>query len=121
MDKERATWIRCFSILCHTCNISFLKLLAKMDGSYICSDEATLKRDCMDVARFLVRTKCSIVLNESFSVQINDEVFRIKMVEDYHAPLRIGVRNKHECSNKSEIDSDSDSSWGTNKVGGHED
>lgn len=46
----------------------------------------------MDVVGFLVRTRCLIVLNEYFSVNINEEAFRIKMIKDSHAPLRIIVK-----------------------------
>ncbi|KAL5073177.1 hypothetical protein RYX36_012161, partial [Vicia faba] len=54
----------------------------------------------MDVARFL----------------INDEVFRIKMVEDYDALLRITVRNREACSTKGGEISDSDGPWGSFKA-----
>lgn len=43
-----------------------------------------LKSDCMDVARFLVRTGCAMVLNETFNIKINEETFRIEMTEDSH-------------------------------------
>lgn len=45
----------------------------------------------MDVARFLVRTKYSLMLNETINVEINDHVYRIKMVEDMHGPKHIFI------------------------------
>lgn len=43
----------------------------------------------MDVARILLKKKFSIVLNETYNIGIKDDVFRIKVVEDHHRPLRI--------------------------------
>lgn len=43
----------------------------------------------MDVARILVRTKRILVLNEAFNVKINGDVFRLKVIEDSHGPLRV--------------------------------
>lgn len=63
----------------HAWNLSFFEMLANTIGKYICSDDNTLKGKCMDVARFLVKTICVMVLNESFNVLINGETFRIKM------------------------------------------
>lgn len=46
----------------------FFELLAKTVGKYICVDEKTLKRECMDVARIMVQTNCAVVLTENFKV-----------------------------------------------------
>lgn len=53
---------------------------------YVCSDDETREQVKMDVARILVRTKYSMVLNETFNMEINDNIYRIKMVEDMHEP-----------------------------------
>lgn len=37
----------------------------------------------------MVRTKYILVLNETINVKINDDVFRIKVVEDSQGPLRV--------------------------------
>lgn len=57
------TWLRCYSIPYHTWNYSFSELLANSVGKYICADDNTLKGDCMDAAKFLVRTNFVVVLN----------------------------------------------------------
>lgn len=49
----------------------------------------------MDVARFMVRTNCVVVLNESFNVLINGVSFRIKMTEDSYGPLCILAKDQH--------------------------
>lgn len=56
---------------------------------YVCSDDETREQVKMDVARFLVRTKYSMVLNETFNMEINDNIYRIKMVDDMHEPKYI--------------------------------
>lgn len=80
VDRERVTWIICFGIHCHAWNTPFCEFLAKMVGMFICSDDNTMKLECMDVARFLVRTRCTLTLNETFKIKINEEVF-IKVVK----------------------------------------
>lgn len=55
-------------------------------GVYICSDEETSKLLKLDMARFLIRMKSSMVLNQVINVEINEHVYRIKMVEDMHGP-----------------------------------
>lgn len=51
-------------------------------GKYMCLDDNTKNQISMGASRFMVRTKYILVFNETFNVQINDEVFRIKVVED---------------------------------------
>lgn len=46
----------------------------------------------MDIVRILVTTY-SLVLNETFNVEINDNVFSVKLVEDMHGPKRTVVPN----------------------------
>ncbi|KAI5413648.1 hypothetical protein KIW84_057994 [Lathyrus oleraceus] len=94
MDNERASWIRCFGIPCHAWNTDLFQFLAKMVGSFICANENTMKNECMDVARFLVKMSCAIVTNETFYVCINGKSFRIKMIEDSRTPICISVKPK---------------------------
>lgn len=49
-------------------------------GTYMCLCDGTRERSKMDVARILFRTKCFMILNENFSVQINGVVFGLKVV-----------------------------------------
>lgn len=64
----------------------------------MCCDESTLNVEHMDIARILVRTTCVNVLNEFFSVCINGVIFRIKLIEDTHGPLRINLFPKAKKS-----------------------
>lgn len=57
----------------------------------MCSNDGTKEKAKMDVARILVRTKCSMVLDETLNIKINEDVLRLKVVEDLHAPLRINM------------------------------
>lgn len=42
---------------------------------------------------FKIRRKNYMVFNETFNVKINEEVFRIKIMEDSHGPMRIATNN----------------------------
>lgn len=46
-------------------------------------------RQKKDVTRVLVRTKYNLVLNETFNVEINKEVFMVKIIEDSQGPMRL--------------------------------
>lgn len=70
----------------------------------------------MDVARFLVRERCMMVRHESFSVKINNDIFRIKMMEDSHGPMRIALKYQEEGKVQSKISLESSSEWGMNDL-----
>lgn len=53
-------------------------------------DQETMVRN-IDVARFLIRTKYSMVLNESINIGVNDNAYSIKLVKDVHGPKMIVV------------------------------
>lgn len=99
VDNERLTWLQCYGVPCHAWSFKFFGFISCFIGKIICLDEETHKRTRMDVARILVRTKYSLVLNQTFNVEINDKVYSIKMVEDMHGPKRLVVlisRNDEE-------------------------
>lgn len=58
-------------------------------GSYLYFDDNTRLQQKMDVARILVRTKYSNILNDVMEVLINNVSFKINIVEDSYEPLRI--------------------------------
>lgn len=60
----------------------------------------------MDVARFLVRNKCSLALNETFNINIKEEVFRIKMTKYSDAPIRISLKQSKKVPFQLEDSSD---------------
>lgn len=53
---------------------------------YLYSDDETRTQTKMSVARFLVITKYTMVLNEYFNMDINNNVYIIKLVKDDHNP-----------------------------------
>lgn len=57
----------------------------------MCMDKETRELSRMDIARFLIRTKYSMVLNESINVGVNDHVYFIKLSEDMHGPKSIEI------------------------------
>ena len=73
----------------------------------------------MDVARILVRTKYTMILNEAFNMEINNNVYRIKLVEDEYVLKRIlmSVKEKRKRtfveSEDSEETSDKGVAYGT--------
>lgn len=80
-------------------------------GSWVCSDEDTRDLVKMDVARFMIRTKSSMVLNESFNVEVNKHVYGVKLVEDMHGPKRLVVlkeSKEEEYSKDSAMEEDED-------------
>ncbi|XP_058775601.1 uncharacterized protein LOC131649870 [Vicia villosa] len=112
IDEERVTWLRVFGVPCQAWSFEFFELLANRVGSYICAYEQTLKAINMDVERFMVRTWCSRVLNEVVKVHIDGVLFKIKIVEDLHGPIRINLNSKGSNPEQRVEDfSDSEKSW----------
>lgn len=63
---------------------------------YVCSsDDKTRKKARMNIEEIMSRMKYTIVLNEDFNLQINDDVLQIKIVEDSQGPLRVYIQNTY--------------------------
>lgn len=71
-------------------------MIVEIIGIYVCCDESTLNRVNMDITPILVRTNFTVVLDDAFNVNIDDKVFRIKMVEDSYGLLRIVLNQKRD-------------------------
>lgn len=52
-----------------------------------------MKFECMDIAIFIVCTRCLMVISESLSVEIVGKIFRIKITEDHLAPMRMVMKD----------------------------
>jgi hypothetical protein len=63
--------------------------LVKPWGEYLNSDDSTTKRITMDVARLLIRTSYQQHVDEFVDVMVNGEIFRLRVLEDSHGPMRI--------------------------------
>lgn len=59
----------------------------------MCSDEATEKKVCMDMARIMVMVRRSFDITRTICVCINEERFRIKLKEEMFGSWRYVVRN----------------------------
>lgn len=70
-----------------------------------------MKAKCMDVARFMVRTRCLMVINEFLSIEIVGEIFRIKITEDHLAPMRMSMKAMEHVEKVNVSSSDAMSSW----------
>lgn len=42
----------------------------------------------MDVARIIFKTKYSMALNDPFNIDVNNDMYRMKIVEDSYGPKR---------------------------------
>ena len=81
----------------------------------MCCDEETDKHLKFGVVRFLIKTKYSLNLNETFNIEINRRIYRVKLVEYLHGPKRIVVpKMAREVNESEEFDSDGeDGVWDT--------
>lgn len=76
----------------------------------MCVNDNTKKHMKMDVARLLVRTRCSNVLNKDVIVMVVGASFNIKVVEDSYDHLRLVFSIKSNQKTESEdIEGPSDS------------
>ncbi|XP_058783008.1 uncharacterized protein LOC131657654 [Vicia villosa] len=112
VDNERVTWLRVYGLPCHAWQDKVFDFITTSVGVFICADDDTIKQRSFDVARILIRTKYCLVLNETYNISINDNVFRIKVVEDNHGPLRISLNHGGKCSDlPGECSDDDIDSW----------
>lgn len=63
-------------------NLKLFEFMTTPLGDYTCSDDNTKNQAKMNVACILIRTKFTLVQNDTFNVQINIEDYWIKNVED---------------------------------------
>lgn len=81
----------------------------------MCCDEEIDKPLKFGVVRFLIKTKYFLNLNETFNIEINRRIYRVKLVEYLHGPKRIMVpKVAREVNESKEFDSDGeDGVWDT--------
>lgn len=73
----------------------------------MCYDEETDNHMKSDIAIFFIKTRYSMNLNETFNVDVNNKIYRVKLVEDMHGPKRIFIPNVDSMVSETE-DSGSD-------------
>jgi hypothetical protein len=91
VDMERIIWLRIFGIPAHAWHNDFFTQITKPWGSFMHADNVTSKKISMDVARILIRSFCQIVIDEFVDVQVNDEIFHLRVLEDSYEPMRVMV------------------------------
>lgn len=82
--------------------------MANSLGSFICLDENTTNKSCMDISRVMVRIPSSFKLVETINV-IDGMVFCLVCREDSYGPLRITINTHGEKLNQMDITSLEDS------------
>lgn len=93
VDDERLTWVRCYGTPVHAWSEEFFKFVVLGTGEFVALDENRAKRKSFDVTRVLIRRKGYDVINFVERFEINSELFVIKVVEDWFAPLQLNQRN----------------------------
>ncbi|MCI08209.1 hypothetical protein A2U01_0029284, partial [Trifolium medium] len=100
VDKSRLVWLRVYGVPVHAWNVEFFDMITKPYGEFINEDEGTLKGTTMDVARILIRTEEQKVVDEIVEVEINNEIFRLRIIEDFYGPMRIMVAQDKRCDGR---------------------
>ncbi|PNX97063.1 cysteine-rich receptor-like protein kinase, partial [Trifolium pratense] len=98
---EAKCWV--YGITVH----DFFSLITKPIGKFVNANDVTSKKLTMDVARIMIRTREQKVVDEFLEVEINNEFFHLRMIEDSYGPMRIMVA---PISNSDGRDDESNSS-----------
>lgn len=80
--KERFTWIIFYGVPMHTWNRKFFENLCVIRRSLISLDNDTEKKKRLDISKCLIRTTTMEIRNMVIKVNINESVFKIKMVKE---------------------------------------
>ncbi|GAU51106.1 hypothetical protein TSUD_141480 [Trifolium subterraneum] len=89
IDNERIIWLRVYGIPSYAWNDNFFAKVVKPWDTFINSDDGTMKKITMDVARIMIRTSCHQVVDEFIDVRVNDLFFHLRVLEDSYGPMRI--------------------------------
>ncbi|XP_058741851.1 uncharacterized protein LOC131614255 [Vicia villosa] len=89
VNLERVLWIRIYGVPCRAWNLDLFVSLANTFGSFICLDENTANKTCLDIARVMVRVSATFILAESLKVEVDGVEFRLSFREDSWGPLRL--------------------------------
>jgi hypothetical protein len=91
IDTERLVWLRIYGIPIHAWCDDFFAKVSRPWGCFLNTDHVTSKKFTMDAARLLIRTSCQKPVDEFIDVNINDEIFHLRVIEDSHGPMRIVI------------------------------
>lgn len=82
IDAKRFIWVKFLGIPCHAWGIKMFKLIAKAYGTFIKCDEQTIDRVCLDEAKFLIKSKHLLTINEACNVMVDGESFKCFVKEN---------------------------------------
>ncbi|PNY01681.1 hypothetical protein L195_g024982 [Trifolium pratense] len=108
VDNERVMWVRVYGIPAHAWHVDFFELICKAYGFFINADDGTMKKNTMDVARLMLRTKRHKVVDDVFEAIINGETFSLRIIEDSYGPMRILIPPKINNDGRDDVVDSSD-------------
>ncbi|MCI15128.1 DUF4283 domain protein, partial [Trifolium medium] len=108
VDNERIVWLRAYGIPVHAWNDGYFSAITASIGTFINVDDCTMKMDCMDVARLMVRTQGIGVVDTIVETVINGDRFDVRLIEDSYGPMRVVVPSKQTEVNNNAEDEESD-------------
>jgi hypothetical protein len=91
IDTERLVWLRIYGIPIHAWCDDFFAKVSRPWGCFLNTDDVTSKKFTMDAARLLIRTSCQKPVDEFIDVNINGELFHLRVLEDSYGPMRIMI------------------------------
>ncbi|GAU48228.1 hypothetical protein TSUD_184080 [Trifolium subterraneum] len=107
IDVERTIWLRIYGIPSHAWNEVFFAQLVKPWGTFVNEDEGALKKITMDVARLMICTSSTQVIDEFIDVKVNGVIFHLRVLEDSYGPMRIMVtQNQRQDGRDDEVSED---------------
>lgn len=65
VDSDKVTWIRVYREPCHAWCYEFFVSLTNSMGTFICIDENTTNKTCMDIAMIMVRVSSAFVVPQN--------------------------------------------------------
>lgn len=89
VDDCRISWVKCFGIPCHAWLPHVFSSILAPVGEFLCADDSIRNKVKMDVARLLVKTQKTKTVDEDLEIVINNTTFPVKILEDFHTPLRL--------------------------------
>ncbi|GAU46303.1 hypothetical protein TSUD_283280 [Trifolium subterraneum] len=117
IDIERIIWLRVYGIPVHAWNDNFFTKMVKPWGCFINSDDGTMKKTTMDVARLMIRTSCQQVVDEFVDVEVNGSIFHLRVLKDSYGPMRIminqnkGPDGRDDGVSEEEEEEEGDRNW----------
>ncbi|XP_058747128.1 uncharacterized protein LOC131620126 [Vicia villosa] len=105
VDNDRDIWIRLYGVPSMTWNFDFFVGLGNKIGKFICVDENTSSRSCMDIARIMITVPLLFHLEDFVNVVIDGKEYSLVVREDSFGPLRISSAQKE--NNRKDLETSS--------------